>query len=58
MRAIDARLPASIRWRLTLWVAGVMIISAVAVFIVVYQDTGSQLRSQIKRDINDDTAQL
>jgi signal transduction histidine kinase len=35
-----------------------MIISAVAVFIVVYQDTGSQLRSQIKRDINDDTAQL
>ena len=40
-----------LRWRLTAWVAGVMVVSAAVVFVVVYQDTGVQLRSQIDRDI-------
>jgi signal transduction histidine kinase len=58
MRAIRAWLPTSLRWRLTAWVAGVMIISAVVVFVVVYESTGAQLRSQIDRDIRGDTTQL
>ena len=51
-------LPAGLRWRLTAWVAGVMLVSAVVVFLVVYQDTGTQLESQIDRDISGDTGQL
>jgi signal transduction histidine kinase len=58
MRAIERLRPTGLRWRLTLWVAGVMLIFAGAVFVVVYQDTGSQLRSQIQRDITGDTTQL
>ena len=55
---LHAVLPAGLRWRLTAWVAGVMIVSAAVVFFVVYQDTGTQLESQIDRDISGDTAQL
>ena len=51
-------LPAGLRWRLTGWVAGVMAVSAAVVFLVVYQDTGTQLESQIDRDISGDTSQL
>src|SRR5947209_1907700 len=58
MRAIERLRPTGLRWRLTAWVAGVMVIFAAVVFVVVYQDTGAQLRSQIERDINDDTTQL
>jgi signal transduction histidine kinase len=58
MRATKRLRPAGLRWRLTAWVAGVMVIFAAVVFVVVYQDTGAQLRSQIRRDINDDTTQL
>jgi signal transduction histidine kinase len=58
MRAIESLRPAGLRWRLTLWVAAVMLIFAAAVFVVVYQDTGRQIRSQIRRDIGDDTTQL
>ncbi len=58
MRAIDRALPTGLRWRLTLWVAAVMLIFAAVVFVVVYNDTGSQLRSQIERDIKDDSTQL
>jgi two-component system OmpR family sensor kinase len=53
-----AALPAGLRWRLTAWVAGVMIVSAAVVFLVVYQDTGTQLESEIDRDISGDTGQL
>lgn len=35
-----------------------MIVSAAVVFLVVYQDTGSQLRSEIDRDISGDTGPL
>lgn len=58
MRAIRSALPPSLRWRLTLWVAGVMLVAAAAVFVVVYQDTGTQLRSQIDHDLAGDTSQL
>ncbi|MDQ6817540.1 MAG: hypothetical protein M3018_09090, partial [Actinomycetota bacterium] len=58
MRQIRSLLPAGLRWRLTAWVAGVMVVSAAAVFAVVYQDTGAQLRAQIDRDLSGDTAQL
>ncbi len=58
MRTIRLRLPAGLRWRLAAWVAGVLLVSAAAVFAVVYIDTGSQLRGQIDRDIAGDTSQL
>ena len=59
MRPLLSRLvPRSLRWRLTLWVAGVMLLSAGIIFAVVYSDTGSRLRSQIDRDIAGNTAQL
>jgi two-component system, OmpR family, sensor kinase len=58
MRTISSSLPGGLRWRLTAWVAGVLLVSAVAVFIVVYQFTGSELRSQIDRDVSSDTGQL
>jgi two-component system OmpR family sensor kinase len=58
MRPIRSLLPAGLRWRLTAWVAGVMLISAAAVFVVVYRDTGAQISSQINRDVTGDIAQL
>jgi two-component system OmpR family sensor kinase len=58
MRRIRGQLPASLRWRLTAWVAAVMLVSAAAVFIVVYRDTGSQLQAQIDRDVRGDVSQL
>ncbi|HWF35231.1 MAG TPA: HAMP domain-containing sensor histidine kinase, partial [Solirubrobacteraceae bacterium] len=47
-----------LRWRLTAWVAGVLLVSAAAMFVVVYRDTSSQLRAQIDRDVSGDTGQL
>jgi signal transduction histidine kinase len=58
MRPISGWLPASLRWRLMAWVAGVMLVSAAVIFVVVYDVTGSELRSQIDRDLADDTSQL
>jgi signal transduction histidine kinase len=58
MRAIRRLLPASLRWRLTAWVAALLLISAAVVFAVVYEDTGSELRRQIGRDLAGDTGQL
>jgi glycosyltransferase involved in cell wall biosynthesis len=40
-------LPVSLRWRLTTWVAAVMLISAAVTFVVIYEDTGAELRSSI-----------
>ena len=51
-------MPAGLRWRLAAWVAGVMLVSAAVVFLVVYHDTGSQLQGEIDRDIIGDTSQL
>lgn len=58
MRTISALLPTGLRWRLTAWVAAVMLVAAGAVFVVVYQDTGAQIRGQIDRDITGDVTQL
>jgi signal transduction histidine kinase len=52
------RLPRSLKWRLTAWVAAVLLVSAAAVLAVVYQETGEQLRAQIDRDISGDVDQL
>ena len=40
------------------WVAGVMVVSVAAIFVVVYENTGTQLRGQINHDLVDDTTQL
>src|ERR1700735_1314636 len=55
-----SRLPntSGLRWRLTAWVAGVLLVSAAVMFVVIYQDTGDQLRGQIDRDIAGDVSQL
>ncbi len=58
MRTSRGALPASLRWRLTAWVAVLLLLSAAVVFAVVYEDTGSELRRQIDRDLAGDTAQL
>ena len=47
-----------LRWRMTLWVGLVLLVAFAALFLVVYQDTGSQVRAQISRDITDDVTQL
>jgi signal transduction histidine kinase len=49
---------ASLRWRLTAWVAAVMLVSVAVIFAVVYNDTGTELRGQIDRDIAGDVDQL
>jgi signal transduction histidine kinase len=43
---------------LTAWVAAVLLVSAAVSFLVVYQDTGSQLQDEIDRDISGDTSQM
>lgn len=58
MRVPSRWLPQGLRWRLTAWVAAVMVGSVAVIFVVVYNDTGSRLRSQIDRDIAGDTTQL
>jgi two-component system, OmpR family, sensor kinase len=58
MRAIRSFVPTGLRWRLTAWVAAVLVVSAAVVFVVVYQDTGAQIRGQIDRDVGGDVAQL
>jgi two-component system, OmpR family, sensor kinase len=53
---LDTRLP--LRWRLTGWVACLMIVAVAAIFLVVYEDTGSHLGTQINRDITVESSQL
>jgi len=55
---VRGSLTGSLRWRLTAWVAGVLLASAAIMFAVVYRDTGDQLRGQIDRDIAGDAGQL
>ena len=38
--------------------AAVLLVSAAVSFLVVYQDTGSQLQDEIDRDISGDTSQM
>lgn len=58
MRGIRRLVPASLRWQLTLWVAALLLLSAAAVFAVIYADTGGELRRQVDRDLAGDTSQL
>jgi two-component system OmpR family sensor kinase len=51
-------LPRGLQWRLTAWVAAVLLVSAAAVLAVVYQETGHQLRAQIDREVSGDVTQL
>jgi two-component system OmpR family sensor kinase len=48
----------SLRWRLVVWVTGVLLVASAAIFLVIYEQAGSQLRSQIDSDVVGDTAQL
>jgi len=49
---------AGLRWRLVAWVVAVMLVGFAIVFVVVYEQTGSQLRSRIEDDARADLAQL
>jgi signal transduction histidine kinase len=51
-------LPHSLRWRLAIWVAGVMLLSSAIVFVFVYVNTGTQVKRQIDGDLAGDTGQL
>ena len=48
----------SVRWRLVAWVTGVVVAVAAVIFVVVYEQTGSQLRAQIDEDVAGDVTQL
>jgi two-component system OmpR family sensor kinase len=48
----------SLRWRLVAWVTAVMLIVCALVFVVVYAQTGSQLRSRVDEDVAGDVRQL
>jgi signal transduction histidine kinase len=50
--------PRGLRWRLAIWVAAMLLLSAAVIFIVVYVSTGTQLEREIDRDLTDDTTQL
>jgi signal transduction histidine kinase len=52
------KVPASIRWRFAGWVAGVVIGVSAVTFVVVYRETGSELRRQIDRDVTGDVGAL
>jgi signal transduction histidine kinase len=58
MPRIRRLLPQSIRWRLTIWVAAVILASAAVTFVFVYSNTGTQLRAQVDRDLRAETSQL
>jgi signal transduction histidine kinase len=49
---------ASLRWRLVAWVVAVMLAGFASVFVVVYEQTGAQLRARIDDDARSDLAQL
>jgi two-component system, OmpR family, sensor kinase len=51
-------LPQGLRLRLTGWVAAVLLVSVAVIFFVVYNDTGTELRAEIDRDVAGDTNQL
>ncbi len=52
------RAPGSLRWRLTAFVAAVMLASAALAFVVVYLETGDRLQAEIDHDLQGDVSQL
>jgi len=47
-----------LRWRLTAWVAVVMLLFAAVIFVAVYRGTATQLRHQIDRALAGDASEL
>ncbi len=48
----------SLRWRLVAWVSGVVVATSAVIFVVVYEQTGSELRTQIDHDVAGDVSAL
>jgi two-component system OmpR family sensor kinase len=48
----------SVRWRLVAWVTGVLLAAAAVIFVVVYEQTGTELRAEIDQDVAGDLSQL
>lgn len=48
----------SLRWRLVTGFAATMLVVLAAVFVLVYEQTGSQLRAQTNSDVRGDVTQL
>ena len=48
----------SVRWRLVAWVTGVLLAVAAVIFVVVYEQTGTELRAEIDQDVAGDLSQL
>jgi signal transduction histidine kinase len=57
-RRVSARLsglaPAGLRWRLTGWVAAVLLLASAITFVAIYRGTGSELGRQIDRELRTD----
>jgi two-component system OmpR family sensor kinase len=53
---VASAFPRGLRWRLTAWVAVVLLISAAITFAAIYRGTGSQLRKQTKSEIAGDSS--
>ena len=47
-----------LRWQLVMWVSGVLLAVSAIVFVFVYEQTGSQLRSRVATDVTGDVRQL
>jgi two-component system, OmpR family, sensor kinase len=47
-----------LRWRLTAWVAVVMLLFAAAIFLAVYRGTGTELRHQIDHELAGDASEF
>lgn len=49
---------ASVRWRLVAWVTGVLVAVVAVIFVVVYEQTGNELRAEVDQDVAGDLSQL
>lgn len=47
-----------VRWQLVAWVSGVLLVVSAIVFVFVYEQTGSELRSRVAADVTGDVRQL
>ncbi len=57
-RRASLHAPGSLRWRLTAFVAAVMLASAALAIVVVYVETGARLQGTIDRGLSGDVGQL
>jgi signal transduction histidine kinase len=48
----------SVRWRLVAWVTGVLLAVTAVIFVVVYEQTGTELRAEVDQDVAGDLSQL